>query len=192
MCDFQTFEKKYMSKSAIKFIALVLVFCSCNMNSPVDYFSRAALNCNLMYGFAGNVFHRQLAEPSVKLVDEKTMKTEPMKRTEFVQNKITSIEESFEKVKALGDDKEAADMIKASKEIHEFVLPVYKNEYMQVAKLYDDGADKLKIEEAENQIIQKYQTRFLDLYDKLWAAGKAYAAKNGITVRETNPSPGNY
>lgn len=181
-----------MTKTLIPLLSFFLILCSCNMNSPEDYFSRAALNCNLLYGFAGNVFHRQLAEPSVKLVDEKTMKTEPMKRTEVVQDKIRFIEESFEKVKALGDDKEAAEMIKASKEIHEFVLPVYKNEYLQLAKLYDEGADKPKIEEAENQIIRKYQGRFLELYDKVWAAGKEYAAKNGITVRESNPSPGNY
>lgn len=181
-----------MTKSALMSISFLVIFVSCSMNSPMDYFSRAALNCNLMFGFAGNVYHRQLAEPSVKLVDEKTMKTEPMKRIEVVQNSITQIEESYEKVKALGDDKEAAEMIKASKEIHEFVLPVYKNEYMQLAKLYDDGAEKSKIEEAENQIIQKYQNRFLELYDKVWAEGKAYATKNNITVRETNPSPGNY
>lgn len=51
-----------------------------------------------------------------------------MKRTEVVQNKITEIEENYENEKALGDDAAASEMIKASKEIHAFVLPVHKNE----------------------------------------------------------------
>lgn len=181
-----------MKKTTLFGCLVWVILSSCNMNSPTEYFSRAALNCNFLYGFAGDVLHRQLAEPSVKLVNEKTLETAPMKKVEFLQTKIETIEKNLESINSLGNEADAAEMIKASKDLYAFVIPVYKNEYMQLAKLYDDGANSASIESAQNQIISKYQSKFLELYDKVWEKGKAYASKNGITVRESNPSPGNY
>jgi len=178
-----------MRKIFIAMLLACITLFSCNTNTPEDYFGKAALNCNLLYGFAGYELKRDLGSPSEKLIDEKTLATAPMKRAEVVKNKITTLEENFEKVKSLGSNAEADEMLKASKALYEYVLPVYKNEYQQLAALYDNAAAADKIKAMEKSINEKYEPNFLKLYDAVWQAGKVYASKNGIKVQEVNPSP---
>jgi hypothetical protein len=175
-------------------IASLLCACcllvACNSSSPENTFGIAALNCNLLYGFAGSYeLKRDLATPQEKLVDEKTMKMAPMKRTEVVKDKLTNVEENYEKVKGLtvtGDNKE---MLAASTALHEFVLPVYKNEYAALAALYDENAPAEKTEAAAKNITDKYAAKFEELYNAVIKTGTAYAEKHGIPVRQVNPSP---
>jgi hypothetical protein len=132
---------------------------------------------------------RELASPSVKLVDEKTMATAPMKRAEVIKTKLETVEANFEKVKAIGSNEETKEMLNASLALYEFVIPVYKNEYTQLAKLYDEGAPAEQIAALEKTIQEKYGARFEELYNAVGTTGKAYAAKHNIPVREVNPAP---
>ncbi len=176
-------------------IALLLVFgCafvlfSCGNPPPQQVFGIAVLNSNLLFGFAGSGMQRELASPSAKLIDEKTGATAPMKRAEVVQTKLESIETNYGKVKALSSNEETKEMLPASLALYEFVIPVYKNEYTQLAGLYDEGAPADKIAALEKTIREKYGARFEELYKTLGTAGKAYAAKHNIQVREVNPAP---
>jgi hypothetical protein len=43
----------------------LIVLGACDTATPEQYFSRAVLNSNLLYGFAGAGMHRQLASPPV-------------------------------------------------------------------------------------------------------------------------------
>ena len=180
----------------MKKIIVLLLICgtaffvqSCSNDTPQNYFSIATLNSNILYGFAGNSMQRELESPSVKLVDEKTMATAPMKRAEVVKDKIQFAESSYQKVKGLGSDADATAMVKASLTLYEFVLPVYKNEYAQLAAAYDEGAAADKIAAMEKNISNKYAAKFDELYNALHTAGMAYAVKHGIKVREVNPAP---
>ena len=175
-----------------KTIALLLTACcllaGCS-HSPQEYFEQAALNCNLMYGFAGSYeLKRDLATPQEKLVDEKTMKMAPMKRAEVVKDKLTIVEENFAKVKELSATDDNKEMLTASTELYEFVLPVYKNEYTQLAALYDENAPADKIDAAAKNITDKYAAKFEELYNAVIKTGTAYAEKHGIPVRQVNPS----
>ena len=169
--------------------SFTLVLSSCESLSPEQYFSRVVLNTNLLYGFAGAGMQRELASTSVKLTDEKTGASAPMKRAEVVNTKLEAVETSFEKVKALGSNEETKEMLNASLAVYEFVIPVYKNEYTQLAKLYDEGAPTEQIAALEKTIREKYGARFEELYKAVGTAGKAYAAKHNIKVREVNPAP---
>ena len=162
---------------------------SCNTASPEKTFDIAALNCNLIYGFADRMMEEQLASPSIKLVDEKTNATAPMKRKEVIDQKIQAIEDNYNKVKDLSVNDENKAMIEASKALYEFVLPVYKNEYTELAKLYDENAPQEKIDAIQRTIIDKYQKRFNELYDNEIKLGTAYAEAHGIEVRTVNTSP---
>ncbi len=182
-----------MTKITLRFfsIACSLFLVSCDTATPENYFDRAVLNCNLMHGFAGSGLLRQLESPSVKLSETGNGEAVPMKRKEVIDDDITSLETNFEKVKKLKETDDTRDILQASVALYEYVLPVYKNEYEQLAKLYDEGAPRQQIDSLAQAIETKYGPGFARLFDRLTAAGKPYAARHGIKVNwgvSTEPS----
>ncbi len=155
---------------------------ACEEASPRTTFDRAVLNTNMIADFAGSGLRRQLESPSVKLTDAATGASAPMKRKEVIDDKIAFVEQSLAKVRKLSQSGDAKDIVQASLALHEYVLPVYRNEYQQLAKLYDDGAAKAEIETLATTIGTKYGPGFAALSDQLRTAGKAYAAKHDIKV----------
>ena len=168
------------------FAASMLVSCSTDSNK---YFGVAVLNSNILYGFAGDVLQQQFSQPSSKLVDEKTGTTQPMKRAEVLEMKINAVEDAYNKVKGLTVTDDTKDMLRASRSMYEFVLPVFKNEYKQLADLYDNNAPAAQIRMLEQWIRGKYSGRFQELRDSVLQLGKLYAEKNNIQVMEVNPAP---
>jgi hypothetical protein len=168
------------------FLILTICFsCSwvaCNTATAEKYFDVTVLNSNMVVGFAGSGMARELDQPSAKLVAGTTDQTAPMKRAEVVDDKIKFTEECYEKIKDLGETGDTRDMIRASAALYEYILPVYKTEYKQLAKMYDDGAPAITIESFSTTLQEKYGPRFKELYDKLIAIGKPYAAKHNIKV----------
>lgn len=150
--------------------------------SPKTCFDVAVLNCNLIHDFASKGLLRELDSPSVKLTDVKTGATAPMKRKEIIDDKIAFIEKSLEKVRKLRQTDDTRDIVQASVALHEYVLPVYKNEYQQLAKLYDNGAPKAQTDALASAIATKHRAEFEALFDRLTAAGKPYAARHDIKV----------
>ena len=73
-------------------------------------------------------------------------------------------------------------MLQTSLALHDYILPVYKTEYQQLAKLYDEGASNEKIQLQAQMINQKYYSHFDELYTKLISIGKLYAEQNSIKV----------
>jgi hypothetical protein len=183
-----------LTKITLRFFSIVccLLLVSCEMATPENYFDRAVLNCNIMHGFAGSGLQRQLESPSVKLSDNGNGQAVPMKRKEVIDNAIMSLETNFEKVKKLKETDDTRDILEASVALYEYVLPVYKAEYQQLAKLYDEGAPREQIDSLAQTIETKYGPGFAKLFDRLTAAGKPYAARHGIKVNwgvSTEPSP---
>ena len=169
--------------------ACCLLLVSCEMATPENCFDRVVLNCNIMHGFAGSGLRRQLESPSVKL--GANGQTVPMARKEVIDNAITSLETNFEKVKKLKETDDTRDILRASVALYEYVLPVYKTEYQQLAKLYDEGAPREQIDSFAQAIETKYGPGFAKRFDQLTAAGKPYAERHGIKVNwdvSTEPS----
>jgi len=177
-----------MNKTFLILLVACCLLMSC-ADAPEKQFGIAALNCNLLYGFAGDGMQRELASPSVKLVDEKTLATAPMKRSEVISEKLESLQTNYEKVKKLSSNDENKEMLNASLALYEFTLPVYKKEYTELAALYDGGAGADKIAAAEKSINEKYGVKFEELYNAVITTGTAYAEKHGIPVKQVNPSP---
>ena len=172
--------------------ALCCVLASCEESSPRITFDRAVLDTNMIAGFAGQGLLRELESPSVKLTDAKTGASAPMKRKEVIDDKITFVEQSLAKVRKLSQSGDAKEIVQASIALHEYVLPVYRTEYQQLAKLYDDGAPKGEVGAFAAGITAKYGAGYGALSDRLITAGKAYATKHDIKVRwdvRTSPSP---
>ena len=162
--------------------AFCCVLASCDDASPKTCFDRAVLNCNLIHDFASKGLLGQLESPSAKLTDAKTGASAPMKRKEVIDDKIAFIEQSLEKVRKLRQTDDTRDIVQASMALHEYVLPVYRSEYQQLAKLHDDGAAKEPIEALASAITVKYRAGFEALSERLTTAGKAYASRHDIKV----------
>jgi hypothetical protein len=158
------------------------LFVACNTATPENYFEAAVLNSNMIVGFANDGLTRQLESPSVKLVEGTKGQTTPMKRTEIMGDKIEYLESAFEKVKQLKETEDTKDMLQASVALYEFVLPVYKKEYVELAKLYDDNVSEETIDSFTQSVHDKYALKFDELYNKLIAMGKIYASKHNIKV----------
>lgn len=172
--------------------ALLLILLPSCSDSPRTCFERAVLNCNLFHDFAGKGMERQLESPSVKLTDAKTGASAPMTRREVVEGKIASVEQSLAKVRQLRQTEDNRNIVQASLALHEYVLPVYRDDYQRLAKLYDDGAAKEAIAQLSASIATRHGAPFAALSDRLTEAGKAYAARHDLKVRwdvRTSPSP---
>jgi hypothetical protein len=167
-------------------VALSLVLASCNNASPENYFDEAVLNVNLITPFGGLAALNSLAHPSVKLVPGTKDQTTPMTRKEIVEDQIQRVEANLTKIKALPDGEETRDMVQTSIKLHEFVLPVYKTEYRQLAKLYDEGGSQQERMSTAREIDSKYLGGYQALFSRLVELGKAYAEKHHIKVEWQN------
>ena len=172
--------KKFNSYK-IFLISFAFIFTGCSNPTPEKYFNVAVLNSNFIVGFANDGLSRELESPSVKMA-ENSSEPVPMKRIEIIDTKIQFIDEQYENVKSLKITDDSKDIMDASLALYSFVLPVYKTEYIQLANLYDNNAGKDQIETLTKLIQDKYFPRFEELYKKLIAAGKVYAAKHNIKV----------
>lgn len=161
-------------------------------DSPQTCFERAVLNTNFMHGFAGRAMEQELDTPSVKLTGAKPGETAPMTRKEVVDAKISFVEDSLTRVRRLRQTDDNRDIIQASIALHEHVLRVYRDEYQQLARLYDTGAPKAEIARLTAAIATNHGPPFQALSAKLTTAGKAYATRHSIKViwdARTSPSP---
>ena len=171
---------KSILSSALLAVFIVTCMVSCNTATPEKYFDEAVLNTNMLTDFAQSWSFREMESPSV-VMNEKGEEVS-QKRQDGLQAKIDFLDKAFEKITGLKETSATKEMLQASKAVYAHTLPVYKNEYMQLAKMYDGGADKEKIEELRKMITDKYATKFASLFDKLMATGKVYANKNNIKV----------
>ena len=169
-------------RAALIALAVGSLLSSCNNATPENYFDEAVLNVNLITPFGGQAALQSLAHPSVKLVPGTKDQTTPMTRKELVEDQIQRVEGNLSQIKALPDSEETRDMVQTSVKLHEFVLPIYKTKYRQLAKLYDEGGSQPDRVSTAREIDTKYLTDYQALFKHLIELGKAYATKHQIKV----------
>lgn len=152
---------------------------SCNTATPENYFDRAVLNTNLFSDFASDQFTNMLVAYTVK---HEGVQQQNITATQVVENEVLSIEKALHDVKALPETDETKEMLQTSIALHEYVLPVYKNEYRALAKLCDNGAAKEDIAAKGQEINSRYAKQFDELSEKLTSLGKIYAKAHNINV----------
>jgi hypothetical protein len=169
-------------RSALIVFVLGSLLTSCNNATPANYFDEAVLNVNLITPFGGQAALRSLAHPSVKLVPGTKDQTTPMTRKEIVEDQIQRVEGNLTKIKGLPGSEETRDMVQTSIKLHEFVLPVYKAEYRELAKLYDEGGSQQERVSKAQEIDAKFLAGYQALFHRLVELGKIYAANHKIKV----------
>lgn len=171
---------KAQNMKILKIVSLsVLLLTACNMATPENYFDRAVLNTNLFNDFASEQFTKMLVSYTVKY---EGVKQQNPSATKMVEYKVLSIEKALKDVKDLKPTDETSEMLQTSITLHEYVLPVYKKEYMELAGLCDSGASKQEITAKGEEIDVKYAEQFEAQSEKLTTLGKAYAKAHNINV----------
>lgn len=180
-----------MNKHLLPLITLSCLVSSCDPATPNDYFGRAVLNMNMFHDFAGTRMEGELRQPSMKLADGGGKEIVQMTRKEVVDNKIEFAEASYGKVKKLKETDDTREMLQASKAVYEYILPVYRNEYQELAKLHDNKAPQSEIDALSRVIREKYADGFRSRMGAVVAAGKPYAERHGLKVQwDVRTSPG--
>ena len=154
---------------------------SCNSVSPEKCFDIAVLNSNMLVGFANRGLLRELESPSVKMSGTGS-ETVAMTRSDVVQSKVDFVEANLKKLQGLKKTEDTREMLQASLALHEYILPIYKTEYQQLAKLYDEGASEESIQVQGQAIHDKHAIKFDELYNNLISLGKLFAERHNIKV----------
>lgn len=162
-------------------LGLFLTLTACTTATPENYFDRAVLNSNMFNDFASEAFTRQLVATTVHYEGDKSPR-QPNPAQTMVDAKAQYIAKALKDVKALKQTDDTKEMLQTSIALHEYVLPVYQNEYKALAKLCDDGGTKEDIASLALEIDNKYAAHFEELLEKLTNLGKAYAKQHNIPV----------
>ncbi len=166
--------------SWLQFLLASLLFSACTA-TPEKYFDMAVLNSNRIVGFASEGQARDLESPSVKMGKDKN-DILVMERKEVITDKIQFVEEALGNLRDMKQTDDNKEIMQASIALYEFILPVYKNEYMELARSYDEADPKEQIEKQTQSIHDKYFEQFELLYHKLIGHGQVYAQKHKIEV----------
>lgn len=172
-------------------LSFCLLIGGCISTPPERYFDLAVLNANMINGISNDGSMPELTYPSAKMVDGDKDHSVVMKRKEMMDQKIQFLEENFEKLQELKETPQTKEMLQTAVALNKYVIAIYKNEYQQLAKLYDDGAPATQIKAMAQSIHDKYYTTYEALFNKLISTGKVYAAQNNIEVNwgvQTSPS----
>ena len=163
---------KTMKALCLSVLGLCLVFLTaCNTVTPRQYFEKAVLNTNTFADFG-----------TEHMITQLTSAPQSYPATKMMEHRVQRVEIVLNDLKTLRQTDETKDMVQTSIALHEYVLPIYKNEYMALARLCDNKAPKEEIDAKEEEIVSKYGQKFGELFLRLTDLGKAYAWKNDIKV----------
>ncbi|SHL60786.1 hypothetical protein SAMN05444266_104149 [Chitinophaga jiangningensis] len=161
----------------------VLFLAACAPESPQHFFEQAVLNTNLVNDFDPKSFGRTLEQNTIEYPDIPSSKKKGDEAQEVVKMKILTSERALENIKKLSANDDETKAIKENSiALFEMVIPVYKNEYMQYAKLCDTKGSAEEKAAILTKIEQNYAPKVYQQLDALYQKGKVYAEKNDIEV----------
>jgi len=170
-------------KTLFYFLALSMLFLASCSEPPAQFFDITVLNTNAFNDFASPDLARHINEETKEFPDIPSSKKKGDEAVTTITNKILYLEQSLDKVKKLSASGDEQKEIKElSTRLYEMVIPVYKKEYMDYAKLCDAHGDQSAKDAILKGIDEKYRADFEKSYSNLMEKGKAYAAANDIQV----------
>lgn len=184
----KNFPSQIYRKLSVVALSGTLLFSSCVAESPDKFFGITVLNTNMISDFGTPRLAKSIEDQTKEYPDIPSSKKEGNEAQKMIENKYLYVEKVIKDIKGLSDlqpltDKEDTKEIKAlSLSVFEMVLPVYKNEYMTLAKLCDTKAPQEQKDEIIKTIAEKYNPAFEEKFELLMEKGKAYASKHNLNV----------
>lgn len=170
-------------KQILSALILSFLFLSSCSETPEKFFEINVLNANTINDFASADLARHIADEAKEFPDIPSSKKKGNEAVTMINNQILYLDQSLDKVKktsASGDEQK--EIQKLAIELYEYVIPVYKNEYLAYAKLCDAQAEQGAKDEIIKAIDTKYGPTFEQKHAALMEKGKAYAQENNIQV----------
>lgn len=177
-----------MSKNKLtKFSLLLFVILlqSCSVDTPESYFGKAVLNVNQYIDLGSKDFQRMVETQSVNSlyvqVDGEFIMSDNFEK-HIKTYKIFTLDADIEKVKSLKVTEDTKEMISASLDVLNFVKSKYETDYIEIAKLLDQKAEKTVINTAIRKFEEENLEKFIAKIDALHKLAIPYAKANGIEV----------
>lgn len=168
----------------VAFLGLLIGMISCNTPSPDSFFQTTILNVNIIRDFSSENTTRELESQAVEFEGHPESKKNGNEAQQVIENKVAYIKQTIEEINALTPPDEDAKLIKEkSLALFNYVLPVYENDYMKMAKQCDAKDSKENIETLAIEIDKKYGDEFSNKHDELLNLGKSYADKHNLNVK---------
>lgn len=169
-------------KFFVPVLSLALLLQSCSETAD-KFFGIAVLNTNTITDFGTPILAKHINDQTKEYPDIPSSKKKGDEAVTYLNNKVLYMEKSLKDIKELGASNEARKDIKAkSIAVYEYVIPVYKNEYMVYAKLCDSKASQEEKDKLINSIEEKYNAEFEQKFSALLESGKAFAKDNNLNV----------
>ena len=170
-------------KSIICLFAICSLLITACSETPEKFFDIAILNTNILNDFASPDLARHIQDETKEFPDIPSSKKVGNEAAAVINNKVLYLEQSLNKIRDLSASGEEEKEIKAlSIQLYERVIPVYKNEYLNYAKLCDSKGSQEAKDKIISDIDQKYGAQFVKTYDELMEKGKNYAQEHNIQV----------
>ncbi len=176
-----------MKSNSLFLLFAFAIFQSCiSLDTPQDYFDRTTLSTNAISDLGKKDFEdmKRLKEQNAMriVVNDESKSTE--KYEEYVKTgMLFRIGRYVERINDLKPTEETEDLIKASLEVFNFVKSKYENEYIEIAKMMDNGESEDKINKKIEQFEKTNLPVFYEKMEKLTAIAIPYAESNGINVK---------
>ncbi|WP_437917940.1 hypothetical protein [Sphingobacterium sp. LRF_L2] len=175
--------KKLNAIPYLLLLATITFITACNRPSPDQFFQTTILNTNILHEFASERFTKTLVESTIEFPDIPATKNKGDEAQQIVQTKTAYIEQTIKKIEDATPPDEDGETIKIKAlELYNFVLPIYKKEYLDLALLCDKKSGDSEIAKASEKIIATYGPSFEQKYNTLLDLGKAYAEKHSLNV----------
>ncbi|KGE12935.1 hypothetical protein [Sphingobacterium deserti] len=164
-------------------ILVFAFFTSCNRPSPDQFFQTTILNTNILHEFGSERYTKSLLAETVEFADMPDSKKKGNEAQQVVELKIAYIEQTIKKIEDNEAPDEDGEVIKQkSLELFNYVLPVYKKDYLELAAMCDKKQSENEISEKSDNIIQTYAPTFEEKYVNLIGLGEQYASKHNINA----------
>lgn len=160
-----------------------LLFLTACTESADRFFGISVLNTNILREFGTPTFARRLNDETKEFPGVPASKKKGDEAQKNISNQILYIEKSIKDIKNLSESGVKKEIKTLSLELFEFVLPVYKNEYMAYAKLCDTKGPQEQKDLIVKEIDEKYNEAFEKKYIRLLEKGKAFATDNNLNVK---------
>lgn len=179
---FKSISQSVTKLSLTVLFSCSLLFTSCNLQTPEKIFSIAVLNTNTINDFGTPGLAKHINDETIEFPNTPSSKKKGEEAQTSIQNNILYMEKCLKDIKGLPDAESSKEIKKLSISLYEYVIPVYKNEYLAYAKLCDHKASQDQKDTILKTIDTRYKAGFETKYKELMAQGKAYADKNGVKV----------